>query len=121
MKNDAGSNPLAFMASPFNFSGNDDDHEISKATLKEQDIPSVVNHSTGEAESPVAAVKPAGDEDEVSDKNEDADDNNSQFAFVNFVQDALSNVPELKEHQEKQVQEALTESQRVIKETNGKK
>lgn len=116
LKSNSASDPFTFMASPFNFSGTDD-NEISKASVREQPTSPVVNRISGE--SPVALANPTRNNDKISasDKETQQDPKDSPFAFVNYIHDI---VPELDEHQEKQVQEALTESKRVMQESKWK-
>lgn len=118
VKDNNGPNPLAFINAPFILSGNEKS-EVAKASLKEQPATGIVNHVNTNSESTEIAKTPEfNNKRNLSEKTEPADKTyNSPFAFVNYIHEII---PELNEHQEKQIQEALAESQRVLNESKWK-
>lgn len=110
--------PLAMWGSPMNFTDEYTAHSLDKK--KEVITPLIVNHpSTVSDEKNVAIEKTVGEE-KTGNTAEPADadvTDNSPYSFVKYIQEY---VPALDTKKEKQITEAIAESQRVLKEIQWK-
>jgi len=108
--------PLAMWGSPMNFTDEYTTHSLDKK--KEINTPVIANHPASVSDDKSVTIEKAVSEEKNSaEPTEVNSPENSPYSFVKYIQEF---VPSLDIKKEKQITEAIAESQRVLKEIQWK-